>query len=83
MSTISVGELRQNPTRMLELVQEGASFTVTRHGQEIARIVPPEPLSALIPPKSSGPSRILSLGPVEPGGGATVDEVAEEMKGDW
>lgn len=37
---ISVGELRQNPTRMLRDVKTGASYVVTDHGEPIAQIVP-------------------------------------------
>ena len=37
--TISVGELRQNPTRMLREVRAGATYTVTDHGEPIAEIV--------------------------------------------
>ncbi len=37
--TISIGELRQNPTRMLREVKAGASYTVTDHGEPIAEIV--------------------------------------------
>jgi antitoxin (DNA-binding transcriptional repressor) of toxin-antitoxin stability system len=36
--TISVGELRQNPTRMLREVKAGATYTVTDHGEPIAEI---------------------------------------------
>ncbi|MCI1749054.1 MAG: type II toxin-antitoxin system prevent-host-death family antitoxin [Acidipropionibacterium sp.] len=36
--TISVGELRQNPTRMLREVKEGATYTVTDHGEPVAEI---------------------------------------------
>lgn len=47
MKTISVGELRQNPTRALGEVEHGESYSVTRHNQEIARLVPPcQPSSA-------------------------------------
>ncbi len=35
---ISVGELRQNPTRMLREVKAGATYTVTDHGEPIAEI---------------------------------------------
>lgn len=41
MKTISVGELRQNPTRALGEVEHGDSYSVTRHNREIARLVPP------------------------------------------
>jgi antitoxin (DNA-binding transcriptional repressor) of toxin-antitoxin stability system len=36
--TISVGELRQNPTRMLREVKAGATYTITDHGEPIAEI---------------------------------------------
>lgn len=40
MNTISVGQLRQNPTQMLRNVRAGAIFTVTDHGEPIAQVVP-------------------------------------------
>lgn len=38
--TISVGELRQNPTAALNDVAAGESYDVTKHNQVIARLVP-------------------------------------------
>jgi len=38
--SISVGELRQNPTRMLREVRDGAVYTITDHGEPIAEVVP-------------------------------------------
>ncbi|MPV48606.1 MULTISPECIES: type II toxin-antitoxin system Phd/YefM family antitoxin [unclassified Pseudactinotalea] len=38
--TISIGELRQNPTRMLREVKAGATYMVTDHGEPIAEIAP-------------------------------------------
>lgn len=38
--SISVGQLRQNPTRMLREVRAGATYTVTDHGEPIAAVVP-------------------------------------------
>ncbi|MGH1548914.1 type II toxin-antitoxin system Phd/YefM family antitoxin [Leifsonia poae] len=37
---ITVGQLRQNPTRMLADVQDGAVYTITTHGRPIADVVP-------------------------------------------
>lgn len=37
---ITVGQLRQNPTRMLAEVQEGETYTITSHGRPIADVVP-------------------------------------------
>lgn len=39
-NTISVGELRQNPTRMLREVKTGATYVITDHGEPMAEIVP-------------------------------------------
>jgi len=36
--TISIGELRQNPTRMLRAVKAGATYTITDHGEPIAEV---------------------------------------------
>ncbi len=40
MRTISVRELRQNPTAMLDAVEGGEVYAVTRHNKVIARITP-------------------------------------------
>ncbi|HEY5845274.1 MAG TPA: type II toxin-antitoxin system prevent-host-death family antitoxin [Microlunatus sp.] len=37
--TISIGELRQNPTRMLRAVKAGATYTITDHGEPVAEVV--------------------------------------------
>ncbi|MFT4259685.1 type II toxin-antitoxin system Phd/YefM family antitoxin [Microbacterium sp.] len=36
--SITVGELRQNPTRMLREVKAGARYTITDHGEPIAEV---------------------------------------------
>ncbi|MGC5617349.1 type II toxin-antitoxin system Phd/YefM family antitoxin [Georgenia sp. Z1491] len=36
--TISIGELRQNPTRMLREVKGGATYTITDHGEPVAEV---------------------------------------------
>jgi prevent-host-death family protein len=36
--TISIGELRQNPTRMLREVKAGATYTITDHGEPVAEV---------------------------------------------
>jgi prevent-host-death family protein len=40
MSTVGVRELRQNLSRYLERVKEGASLDVTEHGRVVARLSP-------------------------------------------
>lgn len=41
MKTISVAQLRQNPTEALAEVERGETYVVTRHRHEIGRLVPP------------------------------------------
>ena len=36
--TISVGQLRQNPTQMLREVRAGATYTITDHGEPVAEV---------------------------------------------
>lgn len=38
--SITVGQLRQNPTRMLADVQDGERYVITNHGRPIADVVP-------------------------------------------
>lgn len=39
---IGIRELRQDASRVIELVEAGASITVTRHGKVVATINPPQ-----------------------------------------
>ena len=41
MNTVSIAELRQNPTHVLDAVEHGETYVVTRYRKEIARLVPP------------------------------------------
>lgn len=38
-NTISIGELRQNPTQMLREVKAGATYVITDCGEPIADVV--------------------------------------------
>lgn len=38
--SITVGQLRQNPSRMLDDVQDGETYVITNHGRPIADVVP-------------------------------------------
>lgn len=61
MKTITVAQLRQNPTAMLGEVEAGETYRVTRHNREIARIVPRNHGLELLPPKRSTGSRLADL----------------------
>lgn len=41
--TISIGQLRQNPTDMIRDVRQGATYTLTDRGQPVADISPHRP----------------------------------------
>ncbi|GAA4905438.1 hypothetical protein GCM10025789_25940 [Tessaracoccus lubricantis] len=83
MKRISVGELRQNPTQMLEEVAAGETYSVTRHNREIARISPVTSSATIIPAKKRGPARTRLLAPVELPDSMSVDDLLDEMKGEW
>ncbi|WP_375399368.1 type II toxin-antitoxin system Phd/YefM family antitoxin [uncultured Amnibacterium sp.] len=42
MRTITVAQLRQNPTEAINAAQSGEPFFVTKHGRVVARLMPPE-----------------------------------------
>jgi len=59
MKSITVAELRQNPTSALDDVEAGESYVVTRHRRPIARLVPVESEPVVIaPPRNREPSRL-------------------------
>ncbi len=41
--TISIGQLRQNPTQMIRDVKQGVVYTLTDRGQPVAEIAPYRP----------------------------------------
>lgn len=62
MKTITVAELRQNPTVALEDVAAGQSYVVTRHRHPVARLVPvghaDAESSGIIPPRNPSAPRL-------------------------
>lgn len=50
MKTITVAELRQNPTDALAEVESGETYVVTRHRRPIARLVPMQEGHLELPP---------------------------------
>ena len=83
MKVITVGQLRQNPTRMLNDVEAGETYRITRNDREIGRIVPPAPAPLLIPPKRPGPTRLAELQRHEIQTATSIDELLESERGAW
>lgn len=80
MKTITVGQLRQNPTVMLEEVEAGEVYRITRHNREIARIVPRDPSAVLLPPKRAGGSHLAALERQELRSAASIDELLSDER---
>jgi len=59
MKTITVAELRQNPTEALKAVEGGETYLVTRHRSPVAKLTPIDAESTeIIPPRTSGGARL-------------------------
>ena len=59
MKSITVAQLRQNPTAALEDVQAGQSYVITRHRHAIAQLVPVGTSGVgVIPAKAPGGSQL-------------------------
>lgn len=80
MKTITVGQLRQNPTSMLEEVEAGEVYRITRHDREIARIIPRDPSVALLPPKRAGGSHLAALRRHELRTAASIDALLADER---
>ncbi|QAY59413.1 type II toxin-antitoxin system Phd/YefM family antitoxin [Microbacterium protaetiae] len=83
MKTITVGQLRQNPTEMLADVESGATYRITRHDREVGRVVPPGSGAVLTPPKKPGPARTSRLEQMDVETAESLDALIDEMKSDW
>ncbi|HRW17674.1 MAG TPA: type II toxin-antitoxin system prevent-host-death family antitoxin [Dermatophilaceae bacterium] len=80
MKTITVGQLRQNPTAMLAEVEGGATYRVTRHNREIARIVPRPHDVELIPPKRRSGSHLAALARHELRTAASIEDLLADER---
>ncbi|HOC14279.1 MAG TPA: type II toxin-antitoxin system prevent-host-death family antitoxin [Propionicimonas sp.] len=80
MKTITVGQLRQNPTAMLADVEAGETYRVTRHNREVARLVPRGRELELLPRKRAAGSRLSELPRHELSTAATIDELLAEER---
>ena len=85
MKSITVAELRQNPTAALADVEAGESYVVTKHRRPVAKLVPPdthEP-ARIVPARNPGPSHLSALPPRTLKTAASVDELIADMQSPW
>lgn len=83
MKTITVAELRQNPTAALAAVEAGETYRITRHGREVGRIVPPASSIPLTPPKRIGGTHLSRLPRHELRSADSVDQLLDDERGQW
>lgn len=84
MKTITVAELRQNPTSALAEVEAGETYRITRHGREVGRIVPtPQTGIALIPPTRSGGIKLSGLPRHAIRTAESIGALLDEERGEW
>jgi len=83
MKTVTVGQLRQNPTEVLADVEAGHTYVITRHSHVIGRLVPPTANADITPPKKSGAAQTRLLDRVELTSSASVDDLLDDLRGDW
>jgi prevent-host-death family protein len=74
--TISIGQLRQNPTAMIREVRAGATYTLTDHGEPIAEIVPYRPRGGV--PTEKVAELLEYLGP-DPAWAAEIEKNRREF----
>ncbi|MGB3909944.1 MAG: type II toxin-antitoxin system prevent-host-death family antitoxin [Pseudolysinimonas sp.] len=80
MKTITVGQLRQNPTVMLDEVEAGEVYRITRHDREIARVVPRDPSSVLLPRKRAGGSHLAGIDRHELQSAGSIDQLLADER---
>lgn len=78
-----MGELRQNPSSMLDEVESGEVYVLTKHNREVARIVPSSSSATVIPPQRSSGSRTRDLPRIDLPNDMSMDQFLDELKGEW
>ncbi|MBK7822297.1 MAG: type II toxin-antitoxin system Phd/YefM family antitoxin [Tessaracoccus sp.] len=79
MKTISVGQLRQNPSDALAEVERGETYLVTRHRREIGRLVPP-PHNHEVSPEAF--LRAILATPIDPAWADELSATRSDFDGD-
>ncbi len=82
MRSITVAELRQNPTEALNAVESGETYIVTRHRREIARLVPAKQVD-VARPKESGPASLAARPRYRLRTANTITELLADMESAW
>ncbi|MDJ1370523.1 type II toxin-antitoxin system Phd/YefM family antitoxin [Gulosibacter molinativorax] len=83
MKTISVAELRQNPTAAIEDVANGETYVVTRHKHPVARLTPiDDDAVQIIPPRNPRAPKLADRKDLPRKSVAEVEALIREMASD-
>nr|WP_280420759.1 type II toxin-antitoxin system Phd/YefM family antitoxin [Nocardia carnea] len=83
MKSISVGELRQNPSAMIADVEAGEVYELTRHHHRVGYIVPAVSSTQIIPRAVDGGARTSSIARHELRTAGSIEELLDSEKGEW
>ncbi|MFI5710364.1 type II toxin-antitoxin system Phd/YefM family antitoxin [Kribbella sp. NPDC051620] len=84
MDTVGFQQLRHGLGRYLEDVSQGRSYTITRHGKPVARLVPIQAASNLerlvAEGRATAPSRPKRPAPIPTPADGTVSDLIDELR---
>lgn len=79
--TIALSEFRAHASAMIDLVEQGATVRILRHGKPVAELVPPQPEQLAKVPRWKLPIEPLNI--VRPDGKTGAQLIIEEREGGW
>lgn len=82
MKTITVAQIRQNPTQMIDDVAAGEIYRITRHGVDVGVVVPPSAAPQIVPASRRGAIRLRGTEPHKLRSASSIEELLGEIKGD-
>lgn len=81
MHIIPLSEFRANAAAMIDLVEQGETVRILRHGKPVAELVPPKVESPSKVPSWKRPITPLNI--VRPDGKTGAQLIIEEREGGW
>jgi antitoxin (DNA-binding transcriptional repressor) of toxin-antitoxin stability system len=81
MHTIPLSEFRAHASAMIDLVEQGETVRILRHGKLVAELVPPKPEPPVKTPSWKRPITPLNI--VRPDGKTGAQLIIEEREGGW
>jgi prevent-host-death family protein len=81
MHIIALSEFRANTAAMIDLVEQGETVRILRHGKPVAELVPPRVENPSKVPSWKRPITPLNI--VRPDGKTGAQLIIEEREGGW